>query len=376
MPTKVQNVHQLIYLFCDNEAYEKSLFDLDTSDQIPIFQDPSKNVSADDADMLPVSLDQKSKLVLVGDYGKRFRTQDDHQQLSLMPIIGTHHPANLLGLRRHITSNNNIVFASERVVNWINVDQLKLFDAANLSPVFVHLKNEQSKTDFTMRAILRFLSRLDVDVIELSRESDAINDLSSLVRTTIDKVPRMKTTNFTSSLKPIPQGLTVVDGNNNLDNHLFFGFVPTEDTTLPKNKDLKHHVTETLNKFNDNVGFMSSFHQIYNQRPTHDADSSFDLPWNTIDLQNDSDLMRMCAENGSDVSLKFWDNSLLDDEELKQCYKKSPRNKVIQLLKNIFQKEEDRKGIDNVIRHKCCKGITMEHKKRQEGILVYCLRFV
>ena len=58
--------------------------------------------------MLPVSLDQKSKLVLVGDYGKRFRTQDDHQQLSLIPIVETDHPANLLELRRHITSNYNI----------------------------------------------------------------------------------------------------------------------------------------------------------------------------------------------------------------------------------------------------------------------------
>ena len=191
----------------------------------------------------------------------------------------------------------------------------------------------------------------------------------------------MKTTNFTSSLKPIPQGLAVFN-RNGLDNHLFFGFVPTINTTLPKNKDLKHQVTETLNKFNNNVGFMTSIHRIYNQyqSPTLDTDSSFDLSWNTIDLQNDSDLMRMCAENGSDVSLKFWDNSLLDDEELKQCYKKSPRNKVIQLLKNIFQKVEDRKGIDNVIRHKCCKGITMEHKKKRTRnprvLLAFCLKLM
>ena len=196
MPTKVNKVYHLIYLLCDNEEYEKSLFDLDASDQLPVFQDSSENVSADDANMLPVSLDQKSKLVLVGDYGKTFRTQDDHQQLSLMPIVGTDHPANLLELRRHITSNYNIVFASERVVNWINVEQLKLFDTAKLSPVFVHLRSEQSKTHFTTHAIIRFLKRLTVDVIELSKEGDSINDLSSLVTTTINKVPKMKTTNL------------------------------------------------------------------------------------------------------------------------------------------------------------------------------------
>ena len=156
MPTKIENVHQLIYLFCDNEAYEKSLFDLDTSDQIPIFQAPSKNVSSDDGDMVPVYLDQKSKLVLVGDYGKTYRTQEDHHKLSLIPIVAIDHPENLLELRRHITSNYNIVFASERVVNWINVEQLKLFDTAKLSPVFVHLRSEQSKTQFTSHAIIRF----------------------------------------------------------------------------------------------------------------------------------------------------------------------------------------------------------------------------
>ena len=67
-------MHQIIYLFCDNEDYEKWLFDLDTSDKIPIFQDPTENVSADDADMLPVSLNQKSKSVLVGDYGQTYRS--------------------------------------------------------------------------------------------------------------------------------------------------------------------------------------------------------------------------------------------------------------------------------------------------------------
>ena len=168
MPTKIENVYHLIYLLCDNEDYERSLFDLDTSDQLPMFQDSSENVSADDANMLPVSLDQKSKLVLVGYYGKTFRTQEDHQQLSLMPIVGMDHPANLLELRRHITSNYNIVFSSERVVNWINVEQLKLFDTEKLSPVFVYLRSEQSKVHFTAHAIIRFLRRLTVDVIELS----------------------------------------------------------------------------------------------------------------------------------------------------------------------------------------------------------------
>ena len=200
MPTKVNNVYHLIYLLCDNEEYERSLFDLENSDQIPMFQYPSENVSADDAYMLPVSLDQKLKLVLVGDYGKTFRTQEDHQQLSLMPIVGMDHPENLLELRRHITSNYNIVFASERVVNWINVEQLKLFDTEKLSPVFVYLKSKEIKLHFETHAILCFLRRLPVDVIELSREGNSINDLSSLVTNTINKVPQMKTPNFTSWL--------------------------------------------------------------------------------------------------------------------------------------------------------------------------------
>ena len=83
---------------------------------------------------------------------------------------------------------------------------------------------------------------------------------------------------------------------------------------------------------------MSSVHQIYDQYQPSTLDTSFcsfDLSWNTIDLQNDSDLMKMCAENGSDVSLKFWDNSLLNDERLKQYHKKNPRMKAIQLLKKI-----------------------------------------
>ena len=82
MPSKVENVHQLVYLLCDNEDYEKSLFDLDTSDQIPLFKDPSENVSDGVAEMLPVSFDHKSKSVLVGNYGKTYRSQQDHQSLS------------------------------------------------------------------------------------------------------------------------------------------------------------------------------------------------------------------------------------------------------------------------------------------------------
>ena len=112
MPTKVNNVYQLIYLLCDNEEYERSLFDLDASDQLPVFQDSSENVSADDANMLPVSLDQKSKSVLVGYYGQIFRSQEDHQILTMFPIVVMDHPANLQGLRRHLTSNYNVVFAS------------------------------------------------------------------------------------------------------------------------------------------------------------------------------------------------------------------------------------------------------------------------
>ena len=40
-----------------------------------MFLDSSENVSTDDGDTIPISLDQKSKLVLVGDYGKTYLTQ-------------------------------------------------------------------------------------------------------------------------------------------------------------------------------------------------------------------------------------------------------------------------------------------------------------
>ena len=90
MPTKIQNVYQLVYLFCDDEAYEKSLFDLDTSDNVPEFKNPSENVPANVADEIPVSLDHKSHIVLVGDYSQTYRSQSDHHRLSMFPMINDH----------------------------------------------------------------------------------------------------------------------------------------------------------------------------------------------------------------------------------------------------------------------------------------------
>ena len=59
-------MYHLIYLLCDNEAFEKSLFDLDTIDNSPEFKKTSKIVSTRNEDDIPVFLDNKTKLVLVG----------------------------------------------------------------------------------------------------------------------------------------------------------------------------------------------------------------------------------------------------------------------------------------------------------------------
>ena len=39
------------------------------------------------------------------------------------------------------------------------------------------------------------------------------------------------------------------------------------------------------------------------------------------------------------------------------------KEKALQLLKDVFKEEADLKKIDSVIRHKCCKVVTMEHKQ-------------
>ena len=56
--------------------------------------------------------------MLVGDYGQTFRLPEDHLRLSKLPIV-MDHPENLQGLIQQLTSNYNVVFASQRVVNWI-----------------------------------------------------------------------------------------------------------------------------------------------------------------------------------------------------------------------------------------------------------------
>ena len=73
---------------------------------------------------------------------------------------------------------------------------------------------------------------------------------------------------------------------------------------------------------------MTSFHQTYQQFQNLSTDTSFstfDLPWNAVDVQSDSEFIQMFAENGSDVSLKFLDNSLLTPEQLNKCQKVDPR---------------------------------------------------
>ena len=55
-----------------NEDFEESLFELDTTDNSPEFKAPSESVYARNEDDIPVSLDPKSKAVLVGDYSKTY----------------------------------------------------------------------------------------------------------------------------------------------------------------------------------------------------------------------------------------------------------------------------------------------------------------
>ena len=98
---------------------------------------------------------------------------------------------------------------------------------------------------------------------------------------------------------------------------------------------------------------------------------------NAIDVQSDSEIIQMFAENGSDVNLKFWYNSLLTPEQLNKCNKVNPRKKAIQLLKDVFKEEADSKQIDSVIKHRCCKCVTMEHRKLKntEASYIACVLF-
>ena len=112
-------------------------------------------------------MDSKSKSVLFEDYSKTYRSLD-HNKLDLIPIFNSS-LSNLKELRNRITSYYSIVFGSQRVVDWINVPQLKLFYAAKISPVFVHLKTNDCEVHYKTNSIKIFLKRLPASYIELSK---------------------------------------------------------------------------------------------------------------------------------------------------------------------------------------------------------------
>ena len=82
---------------------------------------------------------------------------------------------------------------------------------------------------------------------------------------------------------------------------------------------------------------MTWFHQTYQSFKTLSTGfSSMDLPWDKVDVQNDSRVLQLCATNGSNVELKFWDNSFLTSEKIQDCNKKDERKKAMQFLKQTF----------------------------------------
>ena len=154
MPSKGENLYQLVYLIFDNEAFENSLFDLDTSDHSPEFNDPCENVSTRNENDITFSLDNNTKLVLVGNYSKVYRAVDSFT-LDMIPMFNSN-LSNLHGLREHITSYFSVLIASQCVVEWINVHQIKLFGMSKISLVFVHLKINDYTLQFKTHSIIIF----------------------------------------------------------------------------------------------------------------------------------------------------------------------------------------------------------------------------
>ena len=67
----------LIYLLCDDKNHEKSLFDLSNNEALPECE-PSVNISNVENE-IPVSLHNKSQLVLIGDYSATYRSRADNK---------------------------------------------------------------------------------------------------------------------------------------------------------------------------------------------------------------------------------------------------------------------------------------------------------
>ena len=237
----------LIYLLCDDKNHERSLFDLNNSEALPVYK-PSGSISNVENE-IPVSLHHDSQLVLVGDYSATCRSPQDNR-LSSFPIVDSN-ATNLSTLRDHITPFFKHAFASQSVVDWIYADQLKSFERANISPVFVHLTTQESNLHFKTNAILCFLRSLSVNVIELSKEDHKISDLSTLVKGAINTKVTNQTPKFTSLLGNFQQ-----NDNDILDSCLFLGQI-LNSTNQDKQKTTR---SEGLFHFNNNIRFMTFFH--------------------------------------------------------------------------------------------------------------------
>ena len=215
----------LIYLLCDDKNHERSLFDLKMNEALPVFK-PSGSISNVENE-IPVSFHHDSQLVLVGDYSATYRSRDDNSILSSLPIVDSN-STNLIALRDHITPFFKHAFASQSVVKWIYANQLKSFEKANISPVFVHLTTQESNLHFKTNAILCFLRSLSVNVIELSKEHHKISDLSTLVKGAINTKEANQTPKFNSLLGNFQQ-----NDNDILDSCLFLGQI-TKSTKQDK----------------------------------------------------------------------------------------------------------------------------------------------
>ena len=146
--------------------------------------------------------------------------------------------------------------------------------------MFIYLTTQDCNLHFKTNAILCFLRSLSVNVIELSKEHHKISDLSTLVKGAIDTKVTNQTPKFNSLLGNFQQ-----KDNDELDSCLFLGQI-LKSTKQDKQKTKR---SEGLFHFNNNIRFMTFFHQSY-QTLSSDL-IKMDLPWDSIDLQNDSNVM-------------------------------------------------------------------------------------
>ena len=75
-----------MYLLCEDESYGKILFDINNSYHLTYFKERSTNVSTGVEDEIPVSLNNKSLLVIFEDYRRTYRTYY-HQKFNMFPIL-------------------------------------------------------------------------------------------------------------------------------------------------------------------------------------------------------------------------------------------------------------------------------------------------